>query len=79
MVTEAGSTDKQIIEIPDAFNTISGLQQFNTLSSTWDTILLSSFTPSTPTTRTIQGNTVNYNRYTHNGAIIGARQLRFLV
>ena len=78
MVTEAGSTDKQTIEIPDAWDTITGLKQYNTLSSTWDTILLSTFTGPTPITRTIQGNTVNYNRYTHNGPIIGARQLRFL-
>ena len=78
MVTEAGSADKQTIEIPDAWSTITGLQQFNTLSSTWDTILLSTFTGPTPITRTIQSNTVDYNRYIHNGPITGARQLRFL-
>jgi len=79
MVTEAGgSGQKQTIDIPVAWATITGLQQFNTLSSTWDPILLSSFTV-TSVTNTIQGNTVNYNRYTHNGATIGARQLRFTV
>jgi hypothetical protein len=80
MVTEAGGGgQKQTIDIPAAWSTITGLQQFNTLSSTWDTILLSSFLPITSVTNTIQGNTVNYNRYTHNGATIGARQLRFTV
>tara|TARA_B110000902_G_scaffold251436_1_gene311707 strand:+ start:1483 stop:2829 length:1347 start_codon:yes stop_codon:yes gene_type:complete len=80
MVTEAGSTDKQTVEIPNAFNTITGLQQFNTLSNVWDNIQLSSFTLNSSITRTIQGiSGIPYNRYTHNGAIIGARQLRFLV
>ena len=70
--------NKQIIEIPVAWSTITGLQQFNTFSGTWDSINLSQFTI-TSVTNTIQGNVINYNRYTHNGATIGARQLRFTV
>tara|TARA_R110000772_G_scaffold5884_1_gene20918 strand:- start:388 stop:1710 length:1323 start_codon:yes stop_codon:yes gene_type:complete len=77
MVAETGG-NKQIIEIPVAWSTITGLQQFNTFSGTWDSINLSQFTI-TSVTNTIQGNVINYNRYTHNGATIGARQLRFTV
>ena len=77
MVTESGGGGaKQKIDIPNAWSTISGLQQFNTLSQTWDTINLSTFTQSA-VQQTIQGLSVNYTRYTHNGATIGARQLRF--
>ena len=81
MVAETGNGDKQTIDIPDAWNGgsgVSGLQQFNTLSGTWDSISLSSFTTSA-TTQTIQGNSVNYTKYTYNGSTIGARQLRFTV
>ena len=77
MVAETGG-NKQKIDIPVAWSTITGLQQFNTLSGQWDTISLSSFTV-TSVTNTIQGNIVNYNRYTHNGSTIGGRSLRFLV
>ena len=78
MVAETGNGDKQTIDIPDAWSTITGLQQFNTLSGTWDAIALSSFTTSA-TTQTIQGNSVNYTKYAYNGNTIGARQLRFTV
>tara|TARA_R110000796_G_scaffold16307_1_gene50831 strand:+ start:185 stop:1411 length:1227 start_codon:yes stop_codon:yes gene_type:complete len=79
MVTESGGGGvKQKIDIPNAWATIAGLQQFNTLSNSWDTIPngLLAFTTSA-VTQTIQGLSVNYTRYTHNGATIGARQLRF--
>ena len=77
LVTESGGGGaKQRVDIPNAWATISGLQQFNTLSNTWDTINLATFTQSA-VTQTIQGLVVNYTRYTHNGATIGARQLRF--
>jgi hypothetical protein len=82
MVTEAGSTDKQTIEIPNVgtfWSNITGLQYLNPISSNWETVLLSTFTITTGIFRTIQGASVEYTRYTHNGAIIGARQLRFLV
>ncbi|MCP4252987.1 MAG: hypothetical protein GY936_17795 [Ignavibacteriae bacterium] len=77
MVAETGG-NKQTVDIPVAFSTITGLQQFNTLSGSWDTISLSTFTI-TSVTKTIQGNTVNYKRYTHNGSTTGGRSLRFLV
>ena len=78
LVTESGGGgQKQIVDIPNAWSTITGLQQFNTLSGTWDNINLATFTTSA-TTQVVQGVTVNYTRYTHNGPTIGARQLRFL-
>tara|TARA_B100000767_G_scaffold68115_2_gene64629 strand:+ start:62 stop:1192 length:1131 start_codon:yes stop_codon:yes gene_type:complete len=77
VVTESGAGgQKQKIDIPDAWATIAGLQQFNTLSGTFDTINLATFTQ-TAVTQTIQGLVVNYTRYTHNGGQIGARQLKF--
>ena len=78
LVAELGDGNKQTVDIPDAFATITGLQQFNTLSSTYDAISLSTFTTSA-VTQTIQGISVNYTRYTYNGATIGARILRFTV
>jgi hypothetical protein len=77
MVAETGG-NKQTIDIPDAWATITGAQQFNTFSGTWDSINLSQFTI-TSVTNTIQGNPINYKRYTHNSNTIGARQLRFTV
>jgi hypothetical protein len=76
MVAESGG-NKQTIDIPDNWGGITTLQQYNTLSGSWDTIDLSTFTISF-VTNVIQGNVVNYTRYTHNGANIGARQLRWL-
>lgn len=77
MVAETGG-NKQTIDIPDDWSSIQGLQQFNTFSGTWDSINLSQFTI-TSVTNTIQGNVIDYNRYTHNSNTIGARQLRFTV
>ena len=74
MVSEDG-VNKQTFEIPDVWNAVGNLEQYNTLSGSWDDIDLSTFTE-TAVTKTIQGNVVNYRRYTHNGATVGARQLR---
>lgn len=67
---------KQKIQTPDIWGTLSKIEQYNPLSSSWDTIPNASFTI-VNTTQTIQGNTINYKEYTHNGALIGARRLRF--
>jgi len=79
VVTESGGGGaKQTIDIPQAFSTITGLQQFNTLSNVFDNINLATFTV-TSVTKTIQGvSNIPYDRYTHNGSVIGARKLRFL-
>ena len=74
MVAEDG-VDKQKFDIPDSWNAISLIEQYNTLSGAWDTISTSSFTESV-VTQTIQGNEVNYKRYTHNGSTVGARTIR---
>lgn len=78
MVAETSAANKQTIDIPQAWATIVGLQQFNNLSGEWDIVVngLDAF-PKTSITRTIEGNTVDYFQYVHNGSIIGARQLRF--
>jgi hypothetical protein len=75
LVAESGS-DKQTVDIPTSGWTITSLEQYNTLSASWDAIDLSTFTVS-DVTNTVQGNTVNYKRYVHNGSLIGARQLRW--
>ena len=81
MVAESGS-DKQKADLPVAWSTITGIQFYNTVSSQWEWIggtkaaSLLTFTI-TGTTNTVQGATINYNRYTHNGSTIGARNLRF--
>ena len=75
MVAETSGA-KQSIRIPQAWGTITSLQQFNTLSGQWDNIDLSTFTK-TAVQLTINGSTVNYWEYTHNGATIGSRRLKF--
>lgn len=81
MVAEAGA-DKQKAEFPVAWSAITGVQFYNTVSSAWEWIggskanSLLAFTV-TATTEVVQGNIVNYNLWTHNGPLIGARQLRF--
>ena len=75
MVAETAGA-KQSIRIPQAWGTISSLQQLNELSGQWDNIDLSTFTK-TAVQLTINGSTVNYWEYTHNGATIGSRRLKF--
>jgi hypothetical protein len=74
-VAESGS-DKQELEIPHLWGTLSALAQYNTLSGLWDSISTSSFTV-TNTIRDINGTNYDYDLYTHNGSTIGSRQLRF--
>lgn len=76
MVAESGG--KQTIRIPQAWGTITVLQQYNTLSGQWDNISLSSFTK-TAIQVTVNGSMVDYWEYVHNVATIGARQLKFKV
>ena len=75
MVAETDGA-KQSIRIPQAWGTIASLQQLNDLSGQWDNIDLSTFTK-TAVQLTINGSTVNYWEYTHNGATIGSRRLKF--
>ena len=81
MVAEDG-TNKQKVALPDAWSTITGIMFFNTVSNTWEWIngskanSLLTFTVTTDTIE-IQGSTINYDIFTHNGSTIGARLLRF--
>lgn len=68
--------NKQSLEIPDIWGVLSKIEQWNPLSSSWDNILLSSFTESS-IQNIIQGNNIDYNKFTHNGSLIGSRRMRF--
>lgn len=78
---EDGSA-KQVAEFPEAWSEIKGISFYNTVSSKWEWLTgtaagsLGTFTKTTKQ-ETVQGELVNYNVYTHNGSMIGSRQLRF--
>ncbi len=81
MVAEAWS-DKQKADFETANITISGIKFYNTVSTNWERLwgsAVNSLTQfnQTAITHDIQGNTVNYTRFTHNGATIWPRQLQF--
>jgi hypothetical protein len=81
MVAEGGA-NKQTVWLPDAFSALTGIQFYNTVSSAWEWLAgskaasLLTFTETTGQIN-INGTMIDYNIYTHNGSIIGARQLRF--
>ena len=81
MAGESGS-GKQAASFPDAWSAFTGVQFLNTVSNQWEWIggtkagSLASFTE-TQETRSVQGVDVDYNRYTHNGSLIGSRRLRW--
>ena len=77
LVLESG-LDKQSVEFPVAWGAIASLRQYNTLSGLYDLISLSTFTL-TSIVKTINGSPVNYNKYTYNGSLIGARILRWAI
>jgi len=72
------NTDKHIVKIPQAWNTITSIQLKNPINNTFETIDSSIFTVTTGT-ETIQSNTVNYDIYTHNGPKAGVREFKFKV
>lgn len=83
MVAEpANGSAKQTAEFPEAWSAIQGISFYNTVSSKWEWLSgsaaasLNSFSI-TQKQETVQGQPVNYNVYTHNGGMIGSRQLRF--
>ncbi len=81
MVAE-DDTDKQKFDYPASWTVIWWIQFYNTVSSAWEWLggskanSMNDWTE-TAETHTVQGNTVNYRRYTHSWAKIGSRQLRF--
>jgi len=82
VVAEDDLGNKQTVEFPVVWSAITGIQFYNTVSGLWEWLngskanSLSTFTTSA-TTNIIQGNVINYTRYTHNGSKNGARQLRW--
>ena len=82
MVAEDDLGNKQTADFPVDWSAITGIQFYNTVSSTWEWIngskanSLLTFTTSI-VTHTIQGNDINYTQYLNNGSKIGARMLRW--
>lgn len=76
VVAEDDYGNKQSVEFPEVWGGIAKLEQFNTISNQWDEILLNTFTI-TNTNRMIEGHSVEYKKYTHNGVKTGARSLRW--
>jgi hypothetical protein len=82
MVAEDDLGNKQTADFPLVWSAITGIQFYNTVSATWEWIggskanSLLTFTTSA-TTHSIQGNIINYTRYTQNGTKTGSRQLRW--
>ena len=86
MIGETGGP-KQAIAIPNTlagqpgFTAFTDVQQEDPLApGTFIPITggLTTFTLDAADTRVIEGNTVTYNLYTHNGSQIGSRQLKFI-
>ena len=82
LVTEQFSqpSDRQEVDIPDAWATITGVQTFDSVigGGTWITTSLSDWTQS-PTSHVIQTVTIPYTKYKNNvGFPRGAAQYRFL-
>lgn len=80
MVPESGG-NKQSFDIPDAWTgaptnrPLTDVETFNTVSSQWESTGLGQWTTSS-VTHTVQGNTVNYTRYTYNGSDRGDIEIR---
>jgi hypothetical protein len=82
VVAEPNATDKQKVEFPDIWPNITGVRFFNTITNTWDWLGGSAansltFWDLSSTTQIVQGNVIDYVRFTHNGPQVGSRQLRF--
>jgi len=81
MIAET-DTEKQKFDFPDDFGLITWIEFYNTVSWNWEwlnwnkTASLTLFNK-TDVIHVIQWELTNYDRYTNNGAKVGARQLRF--
>ncbi len=81
MVAE-DNTDKQKFDHPESFDDITWIQFYNTVSGSWEWLWWNRANSMndwsiTDTTQDIQWVTTDYKRYTHSGAKVGARKLRF--
>jgi hypothetical protein len=81
LATENG-TDKQTVQLPTIWKTITGIEQYNPFTQQWEFIggskanSLLTFTV-TDITKDIQGIEIDYKQYEYNGSTIGARTVRF--
>ena len=84
LVAEVGG--KQKIDIPVPWTTsrpLVGIQTFNTFASTWEyqggnAAQSLTFWTTSATTQTVQGNIINYTRYTYNGTDRSDVQVRLV-
>ncbi|KPL08397.1 hypothetical protein AMJ86_00795 [bacterium SM23_57] len=77
MVAESGG-NKQFFEVAVnwlALRPLADVETYNTLTENWESTGLSEWTTS-PVTETVQGNVINYTRFTFNGLTRGAIQIR---
>lgn len=85
LVAETGG-NKQFLDIPDAWlssRSLQGIQTYNTLNGQWEyqggsAASSKTFWTTTSTTQTIQGDSVDYTRYTYNGSDRGATTIRLV-
>ena len=81
MVAE-DSSNKQTADFETSNITLTGIQFYNTVSGAWEWLGGSksnslTYFDTSSVTHTVEGNVVNYTRYTHNSVTTGARKLRF--
>jgi hypothetical protein len=72
---------KHKFEIPVAWTTarpLVAVNYFNVVSNQFDSANKISEFSTSAVTNTIQGNSVNYTRYTHTGLAAGARRIRLV-
>jgi hypothetical protein len=76
--------NKQAADFPTSWGSIQGVQFYNIFSQQWEWISgnqsnsLLTFSQSS-TTRSINGTTVDYTRFIHNGSLSGSRSLRWYI
>ena len=70
--------NKQKVSIPQSWGVVTQIQQWNPITSNWDTIDLDLFTQTTEQ-REVQGTMYDYYLYTHNGSLVGTRDTRWFV
>lgn len=74
--SEASTNTRLVFDFP-ATKTVTNVEFYNTVSGNWETF--SGWTTSSTDNKTVQGNSVAYNRLTTTGSLSGALQLRFTV
>lgn len=70
-------TNKHTFDISDDYGSVMEIQAYNTVAGIYQALDIASFTTST-VTHTVQGNVLNYTRYTNNGPNRGSTQYKVL-